>query len=36
VLDAFDHASRAGHGGIDGVRIPAWVSGRAGGQEGSH
>ncbi len=26
VLEAFDHASRAGHGGIDGVRIPAWVS----------
>ncbi len=23
------HAARAGHGGIDGVRIPARVSGRA-------
>jgi 3-hydroxyisobutyrate dehydrogenase len=30
VLEAFDHAARAGHGGIDGVRIPAWVSGQAG------
>jgi len=29
VLEAFDHASRAGHGGMDGVRIPAWVSGQA-------
>ena len=27
VLDAFDRAAQAGHGGIDGVRIPAWVSG---------
>ena len=27
VLDAFDRAAHAGHGGIDGVRIPAWVSG---------
>lgn len=26
VLDAFDHAAQAGHGAIDGVRIPAWVS----------
>jgi 3-hydroxyisobutyrate dehydrogenase len=30
VLEAFDHAAHAGHGGIDGVRIPAWVSGAAG------
>jgi hypothetical protein len=29
VLEAFDHAARAGHGGIDGVRIPAWVSRQA-------
>ena len=29
VLEAFDQASHAGHGGIDGVRIPAWVTGRA-------
>jgi len=29
VLDVFDHAAHAGHGGIDGVRIPAWVSGQA-------
>jgi 3-hydroxyisobutyrate dehydrogenase len=29
VLEAFDHASRSGHGGMDGVRIPAWVSGSA-------
>jgi hypothetical protein len=28
VLEAFDHAAHAGHGGIDGVRIPAWVSGQ--------
>ena len=27
VLEAFDRAAQAGHGGIDGVRIPAWVSG---------
>ena len=27
VLEAFDRAAHAGHGGIDGVRIPAWVSG---------
>ena len=27
VLEAFDLAARAGHGGIDGVRIPALVSG---------
>ena len=27
VLDAFDRAAHAWHGGIDGVRIPAWVSG---------
>ena len=27
VLEAFDQAAHAGHGGIDGVRIPAWVSG---------
>ena len=26
VLEAFDRVARAGHGGIDGVRIPAWVS----------
>ena len=26
VLEAFDQAAHAGHGGIDGVRIPAWVS----------
>ena len=26
VLEAFDRAAQAGHGGIDGVRIPAWVS----------
>lgn len=29
VLEAFDRAAQAGHGGIDGVRIPAWVSGDA-------
>ena len=29
VLEAFDRASGAGHGGIDGVRIPAWVSGQS-------
>ncbi|MEK7436592.1 MAG: NAD(P)-dependent oxidoreductase [Pseudomonadota bacterium] len=29
VLEAFDRAAHAGHGGIDGVRIPAWVSGAA-------
>lgn len=29
VLEAFDHAARSGQGGIDGVRIPAWVSGQA-------
>jgi 3-hydroxyisobutyrate dehydrogenase len=29
VLEAFDHASRAGHGGMDGVHIPAWVSRQA-------
>jgi 3-hydroxyisobutyrate dehydrogenase len=28
VLEAFDHAARAGQGGIDGVRIPAWVRGQ--------
>ncbi len=28
VLEAFDRAAAAGQGGIDGVRIPAWVSGR--------
>jgi 3-hydroxyisobutyrate dehydrogenase len=28
VLEAFDRAAHAGHGGIDGVRIPAWVSGQ--------
>jgi len=28
VLEAFDRAAQAGHGGIDGVRIPAWVSGQ--------
>ena len=27
VLEAFDRAAQAGHGGMDGVRIPAWVSG---------
>ena len=26
VLASFDQAAHAGHGGIDGVRIPAWVS----------
>ncbi len=26
VLEAFDRAAHAGHGAIDGVRIPAWVS----------
>jgi 3-hydroxyisobutyrate dehydrogenase len=30
VLEAFDRAAHAGHGGIDGVRIPAWVSGAGG------
>ena len=29
VLEAFDRAAHAGHGGIDGVRIPAWVSANA-------
>jgi len=29
VLEAYDRASGAGHGGIDGVRIPAWVSGQS-------
>jgi hypothetical protein len=28
VLEAFDRAAQAGHGGMDGVRIPAWVSGK--------
>jgi 3-hydroxyisobutyrate dehydrogenase len=28
VLEAFDHAARTGYGDIDGVRIPAWVSGQ--------
>lgn len=31
VLEAFDHAAHAGQGGIDGVRIPAWVSARTAG-----
>ena len=30
VLETFDRAAQAGHGGIDGVRIPAWVSGQPG------
>jgi len=30
VLEAFDRAAQAGHGGIDGVRIPVWVSRAAG------
>jgi len=30
VRETFDRAAHAGHDGIDGVRIPAWVS-RAGG-----
>jgi 3-hydroxyisobutyrate dehydrogenase len=29
VLEIFDRAAHAGQGGIDGVRIPAWVSGHA-------
>lgn len=29
VLEAYDRAAQAGQGGIDGVRIPAWVSGKA-------
>ena len=29
VLESYDRAAQAGHGGIDGVRIPAWVSGKA-------
>ena len=29
VLEAFDRAAAAGQGGIDGVRIPAWVSGQS-------
>ena len=28
VLEVFDRAAHAGQGGIDGVRIPAWVSGQ--------
>jgi len=34
VLEAFDRAAHAGHGGIDGVRIPAWVSRAAGSRAG--
>lgn len=29
VLEVFDRAAHAGQGGIDGVRIPAWVSGQS-------
>jgi 3-hydroxyisobutyrate dehydrogenase len=31
VLEAFDRAAHAGHGSMDGVRIPAWVSAQAAG-----
>jgi len=28
VLEAFDRAAQAGNGGMDGVRMPAWASGK--------